>query len=345
MPQYLLLLLSLLFLPSTPEKPKGSNEPHLANIRQLTFGGQNAEAYLSWDEKKIVFQATRDSFKCDQIFTMNIDGSDVKLISNGEGRTTCSYFFPGDTTILYASTFLGGKNCPPPPDYSRGYVWPVYPSFDIFTCRADGSNLRRLTTTPGYDAEATISDVLKRIVFTSIRDGDLDIYTMNFDGTDVKRLTNELGYDGGPFFSWDGKMIVYRAYHPDLRRDSAEAAEYRKLLSENLVKPEKMEIFVMNSDGTDKRQLTHLGKASFGPFFFPDNKRIIFSSNYEDPQGRNFQLYTINLDGSGLHKVTSEGTYNFFPVFTRDGKHLIFCSNRGAKSVHELNVFIADWVE
>ena len=342
MPQYSLLLLYLLFFPSTSEKPKGSSEPHLANIRQLTFGGQNAEAYLSWDEKKLVFQATRDSFKCDQIFTMDIDGSDVTLISNGEGRTTCSYFFPGDTTILYASTFLGGKNCPPPPDYSRGYVWPVYPSFDIFTCKADGSKLRRLTTTPGYDAEATISDVSKRIVFTSIRDGDLDIYSMNFDGGDVKRLTNELGYDGGPFFSWDGKMIVYRAYHPT---DGAEAAEYKKLLSENLVKPEKMDIFVMNSDGSNKRQVTHLNKASFGPFFFPDNKRIIFSSNYEDLNGRNFQLYMINLDGTGLQRITSEGTYNFFPVFARDGKQLIFCSNRGAKSIHELNVFIADWMK
>lgn len=317
-------------------------EPHLKNIRQLTFGGQNAEAYLSWKGDKIIFQATRDSFKCDQIFSMNIDGSDLKLISNGQGRTTCSYYLPGDSEVIYSSTFLGGKDCPPTPDYSHGYVWPVYTSFDIFICKSDGSHLRQLTTTPGYDAEATVSDVLNRIVFTSTRDGDLDIYSMNLDGSDVRRLTSEIGYDGGPFYSWDGERVVYRAYHP---RDSAEVAEYKQFLSVGLVKPEKMELCVMNADGSDKRQITSFGKASFGPFFYPDNKRIIFSSNYEDPAGRNFQLYMINDDGTGLQKITSEGTYNFFPIFTRDGKHLVFCSNREAKSPHELNVFVADWVE
>ncbi|HEY9165482.1 MAG TPA: hypothetical protein VIS48_04920 [Candidatus Kryptonia bacterium] len=337
----ILIAISMLTLPAENHFIV-SNEPHLQNIRQLTFGGQNAEAYLSWDGKRIVFQATRDSFKCDQIFTMNIDGSDMKLISNGEGRTTCSYFLPGDSEIIYASTFLGGKGCPPPPDYSRGYIWPVYSSFDIFKCRADGSRLRRLTSAEGYDAEATVSDVLKRIVFTSVRDGDLDIYSMNFDGSGIKRLTHELGYDGGPFYSWDGTKIVYRAYHP---KDRSEAAEYKSLLKEKLVKPEKMELFIMNADGSRKKQLTNFGKASFGPFFFPGDKKIIFSSNYADPEGRNFQLYMINVDGTGLQSVTSVGTYNFFPIFSRDGKHLVFCSNRGAKSIHDLNVFVADWVK
>ncbi len=340
---YLVSLLSfLMMLSSGSREIFDSPEPHLKNIRQLTFGGQNAESYLSWKGDKIIFQATRDSFKCDQIFSMNMDGSDLKLISNGQGRTTCSYYLPGDSEVLYSSTFLGGADCPPTPDYSHGYVWPVYSSFDIFVCRSDGSHLRRLTTTPGYDAEATVSDVLNRIVFTSMRDGDLDIYSMNLDGTNVKRLTNEIGYDGGPFYSWDGKKIVYRAYHP---KDSAEVSEYKQLLSENLVKPTKMELYVINADGSDKRQLTSFGAASFGPFFYPDNQRIIFSSNYEDPAGRNFQLYMINVDGTGLKKITSEGTYNFFPIFTRDGKHLVFCSNRGAASLHELNVFVTDWVE
>lgn len=316
-------------------------EKHLQNIRQLTFGGENAEAYFSSDGKKLIFQSTRDGRQCDQIYTMNIDGSDVKLVSTGDGRTTCSYFFPGNKKILYSSTHLGGKGCPPRPDFSQGYVWAVYDTFDIFTAKPDGSNLKRLTTTPGYDAETTINRQ-GRLVFTSKRDGDLDIYTMDGNGKNVKRLTNELGYDGGPFWSYDGKQIVYRAYHPQTPK---EKADYIALLKQNLIRPTVLDIWVMNADGSNKRQVTHLNKASFAPYFFPDGKRIIFSSNQADPKGRDFDLYMIRTDGTGMERITFNPTFDGFPMFSPDGKKLVFASNRNDAKQGETNIFIADWVD
>ena len=317
-------------------------EKHLRNIKQLTFGGENAEAYFSSDGKQLIFQSTRDGRGCDQIYTMNVDGSGLKMISNGEGRTTCSYFYPGAKRVLYSSTHLGDKQCPPKPDFSRGYVWAVYPSFDVFTAKPDGSDLKQLTNSPGYDAETTITLDGKKLVFTSMRDGDLDIYSMDADGKNVKRLTNELGYDGGPFWSYDGKQIVYRAHHP--KTDEAKA-DYMSLLKQNLIRPTVLEIWVMNADGSNKRQVTSNGKANFGPYFFPDGKRIIFSSNIDDPRGRNFDLYQINVDGTGLERITFNDTFDGFPMFSPDGKKLVFASNRNAKAMGETNVFIADWVD
>jgi len=324
----------------SPQQPP--EEKHLSNIKQLTFGGENAEAYFSADGRRLIFQSTRDGRECDQIYTMNIDGSNVRMISNGSGRTTCSYFFPNLSRVLYSSTYLGGTSCPPRPDFSRGYVWAVYPTFDIFVARPNGSELKQLTGSPGYDAEATISTDGKKIVFTSMRDGDLDIYTMDANGKNVHRLTNEIGYDGGPFFSPDGKQIVYRAHHPQTEKDKA---DYLNLLKENLVRPVTLEIWIMNADGSNKRQVTRNGKANFAPYFFPDGKRIIFSSNMHDPKGRDFDLYTIHSDGSGLERITYNDTFDGFPMFSPDGKKLVFASNRNAKVRGETNVFIADWVE
>ena len=345
----LLTPLLLVFGPSlvlSQSQPSGGlrlpNEKHLRNLKQLTFGGENAEAYFSSDGKQLIFQSTRDSRGCDQIYTMNVDGSNVKMISNGDGRTTCSYFYPGAKRILYSSTHLGDKQCPPKPDFSRGYVWAVYDTFDVFTANPDGSNLKQLTDTPGYDAETTITLDGKKLVFTSIRDGDLDIYTMNADGSNVRRLTNELGYDGGPFWSYDGKQIVYRAHHP---KTEAAKTDYTGLLKQNLIRPTVLEIWVMNADGSNKRQVTSNGKANFGPYFFPDGKRIIFSSNMDDPRGRNFDLYKINVDGTGLERLTFNETFDGFPMFSPDGKKIVFASNRNAKAAGETNVFIADWVE
>ena len=316
-------------------------EKHLRNVKQLTFGGENAEAYFSADGRKLIFQSTRDGHQCDQIYTMNIDGSDVEMVSTGDGRTTCSYFFPNGKRILYSSTHLGSKQCPPRPDFSQGYVWAVYDTFDIFTANPDGSNLKQLTNTPGYDAETTISRDGK-LVFTSKRAGDLDIYTMDANGKNVKRLTNEPGYDGGPFWSYDGKQIVYRAYHPQTEK---EKADYIALLKQNLIRPTILEIWVMNADGSNKRQVTRLNKASFAPYFFPDGKRVIFSSNVADPKGRDFDLYMINVDGSGLERITYNNTFDGFPMFSPDGKKLVFASNRNAKVPGETNIFIADWVK
>src|SRR6266496_1532986 len=344
---FLLAIAPVVFHPrsetASPQNPDLAlpQEKHLRNMKQLTFGGENAEAYFSSDGKKLIFQSTRDGRECDQIYTMNIDGSDVRMVSTGEGRTTCAYFFPNGRSILYSSTHLGAKRCPPRPDFSKGYVWAVYDTFDIFTANPDGSNLKQLTNTVGYDAETTISRDGK-LVFTSKRDGDLDIYTMDGNGKHVKRLTNELGYDGGPFWSYDGKQIVYRAYHPQSEK---EKTDYSALLKQNLIRPTTLEIMVMNADGSNKRQVTHLNKASFAPCFFPDGKRIIFSSNVADPKGRDFDLYMINSDGTGLERITYNDTFDGFPMFSPDGRKLVFASNRNAKARGDTNIFIADWVK
>ncbi len=317
-------------------------ERRLRNVRQLSFGGENAEAYFSGDGSRLVFQSKRDGRECDQIYTMRADGTGTRMVSNGTGRTTCSYFFPNGKRVLYASTHLAARECPPRPDFSRGYVWPIYASFDIFTARPDGTGIKRLTATDGYDAEATISTDGRRIVFTSTRDGDLDIYTMDADGRHVRRLTTELGYDGGAFFSRDGKRIVYRAYHP---KTDAEIARYKQKLAEHVIEPNVFEIWVMDADGRNKRQVTRLGAASFAPYFFPDGQRIIFASNVNDPRQRNFDLYVVNTDGTNLERVTFNETFDGFPQFSPDGKRLVFASNRNAATPGDTNIFIADWVE
>jgi Tol biopolymer transport system component len=316
-------------------------ERHLANIRQLTFGGENAEAYFSFDGKWLVFQSTRDSIRCDQIFTMKPDGSDLRLASTGRGRTTCAYFMPDGNRIIYASTHLASADCPPAPDFSRGYVWPIYPGYDLFGSAPDGSDLRRLTDTSGYDAEATVGPD-GTIVFTSARDGDIDLYTMSPEGKDVRRLTTEIGYDGGAFFSADGKQIIYRAHHP---AEAEQIADFKALLADGLIRPATLEICIMNADGSDKKQLTHNGKANFCPFMSPSGKKIIFSSNLDDPKSREFDLYMMNADGSGLERVTTAPSFDGFPMWSPDGKRLVWGSNRMSQATHETNIFIADWVE
>lgn len=326
--------------PKTERPLAHSNESHLRNLRQLTFSGENAEAYFSSDNRWLIFQGHDTLESCDQIYTMDVNGRQRRLVSTGKGRTTCSYIFPGNRKILYSSTHLQSPACPPKPDYSRGYVWPIEASYDIFTADWDGSNVKPLTSAPGYDAEATLSRDGRKIVFTSVRDGDLDLYSMNADGTDVRRLTNEAGYDGGAFFSADGKSIVYRAHHPS---DPKELDDYRALLKEGLIRPTKLELFVMNADGSNKRKITDYGAASFAPFFHPDGKRIIFSSNKDDPRGREFDLYTVGIDGKGLERITYTKGFDGFPMFSSDGKLLVFASNRNAAKEGDTNLFIAEW--
>ncbi len=317
-------------------------ESHLRNARQLTFGGENAEAYFSADDRQLIMQSTHGEYGCDQIFTLPLSGGDLQLVSTGLGRTTCAYFFPSGQKILYSSTHLVNSSCPPPPDYSQGYVWALYPSYDIFVADPNGENVVRLTDTPGYDAEATISRDGQKIVFTSLRDGDLDIYTMDADGSNLKRLTNTLGYDGGPFFSYDGTKIIYRAYHPEAED---EKADYQRLLGQNLIRPTRLDIFVMDADGSNKRQLTDNGAANFAPYFFPSGDRVIFSSNMHQPRGRNFDLYAINIDGTGLERVTYHEEFDGFPMFNSDGTKLVWGSNRFNAEPGDTNIFIADWVE
>jgi len=318
-------------------------ERHLKNIKQLTNGGENAEAYFSSDGKQLIFQSKRDGRACDQIYRMNIDGSKVKMVSNGDGRTTCSYFFKGNKRVIYASTHGGKKECPPNPDMSQGYVWAVYPDFDLYTATPDGKDIKKLTNTPGYDAEATISPDGKKIIFTSERSGDLELYSMDIDGKNLKQLTDAVGYDGGAFYSPDSKMIVYRRSTP---KNEAEVSRYKSLLARHLIVPTTFEIWVMNADGSNKRQITNLAGGSFAPYFTPDGKKIIFCTNYfaTDPRKRNFDLALINLDGTELERVTFNESFDGFPMFSPNGKKLVFASNRNAAKEGETNVFIADWV-
>jgi TolB protein len=317
-------------------------EVHFQNMKQLTFGGENAEAYFSFDGKKLVFQSTRDNFECDQIYTMNIDGSDVRLISTGEGRTTCAYFLPGDERVIFSSTHVSDPHCPHKPDYSRGYVWPIYDSYNIYISDLDGNILQQLTSENAYDAEATVSPKGDKIVFTSTRNGDLDIYTMNIDGTGVRQLTDEPGYDGGAFFSPDGSKIVYRR----TRFGSPEEIEdYKSLLKENLIRPNRLDIYVMDADGGNKIKVTDNEGASFAPFFHPGGEKIIFASNMHDPKGRNFDLYMVDIDGTGLERITFFEDFDGFPMFSPDGKKFVFCSNRNNNLPGETNIFICDWME
>ena len=319
---------------------------HLRNVRQLTFGGQNAEAYFSLDDKSLIFQHQGEGVPCDQIYTIPVDTPDGKpatprLVSTGNGRTTCAYYFPSGDRILFSSTHASSPECPPKPDYSRGYVWPIYDTYQIFTAKPDGSDLKQLTHEHGYNAESTITRDGKHIVFTSTRNGDLDVYTMNADGSNVKQLTNELGYDGGPFWSYDGKKIVYRAQHP---KTPEEVADYKDLLSKGLIRPGNLEIWVMNADGSGKHQVTRNGAANFAPYWHPDGKRIVFASNVADPKnGRDFDLYIINEDGTGLERITYAPDFDAFPMFTSNGKRLVWASNRNGKAPHETNLFLADW--
>ena len=326
-------------------------ETHFKNIRQLTFGGDNAEAYWSFDNTKLIFQSNYDKWgvECDQIFFTNVDEDDMnvkqpKLISTGLGRTTCAYFLPGDSTFIYSSTHLGGDVCPPAPERRTDgkYLWPIYPSYDIFVADLDGNILSQLTDGEGYDAEPTVSPQGDKIVFTSTRTGDLELFTMDIDGSNVKQITDGVGYDGGAFFSPDGTKLVFRSSRPKADED---IADYKDLLSKGLVAPTDMEIYVCNVDGSELRKLTDLGKANWAPFFHPSGEKIIFSSNHKGARGFEFNLFMINLDGTGLEQISYDGVFDAFPMFSPDGTKIIWSSNRNNNGTRDTNLFVADWVD
>lgn len=314
---------------------------NLKNIRQLTNGGQNAEAYWSPDGKRLVFQSTREPYQCDQIFLMNADGSDQKLVSTGKGRTTCAYFLKDNRHIVYASTHEASDACPAPPDRSKGYLWGVFPGYELYVADLHGKITRKLTTMPGYDAEAVVNFKTGKLVYTSLESGDLDLWTMNPDGSAKKRITTDRGYDGGAVFSRDGKKIVWRANHP---KTPEQMARYDELLKENLTAPMKMELFISDADGGNRKQLTSNNCANFAPTFTPDGKNIVFSSNAHKCDGRDFELYMVGADGTGLKQITNFGGFTSFPEFSPDGKNLVFTSSMNAKSRYEFNIFVADWL-
>jgi hypothetical protein len=320
------------------------DEPHLADVRQLTFGGENAEAYWSWAGDQLILQARGPGQDCDRIYrTHPFERAPAFTpVSNGQGATTCSFFLPGDQDVIYASTQLGGAACPPRPDQSKGYVWPIYPTYDIFRAKADGTGITRLTDTPGYDAEGTVCGKDGSIIFTSARDGDIDLYRMDSDGKNVRRITDTPGYDGGAFWSADCTKIVWRASRPK----GKDLEEFRALLAQGLVRPSKLELYVANADGSDARQITYLDAASFAPYWHPSQKRILFSSNYGAPSPREFDIWAIDVDGTRLERVTAAPAFDGFPMFSPDGKWLAFSSNRATPpGQHDTNVFLARWVE
>jgi Tol biopolymer transport system component len=326
-------------------------ETNLKNLTQLTFGGNNAEAYFSFDDSKLVFQADYKEWgvECDQIFYMTAKGfagEKPQMLSTGLGRTTCSYFLPGNEEIIYSSTHLGGEKCPEAPRSVNGkYVWPIFENFDIFVADLEGNIKRQLTNEPGYDAEPTVSPDGKKIVFTSMRSGDLELYTMDIDGSNVQQVTDELGYDGGAFFSPDSKKLIFRASRP---KTEEEVKTYKDFLAQGLVQPTNMEIFVCNVDGSELTQITDLGGANWAPYFHPSGEKLLFASNHHSLGGEGrpkFNLFMINLDGTGLKQITHDTVFDAFPMFSFDGKKLVFSSNRNNGGTYDTNVFIADWVD
>lgn len=326
-------------------------EKHFKNIQQLTFGGDNAEAYFSYDGKWLIFQRTnpKEGIMCDEMFIGKIpkpgEKFEYKRISTGKGRTTCGFFTKDGKHVIYASTHLGADTCPPVPDrkkYGNKYIWPLYDSYDIFMADLNGKIVKQLTKSKGYDAEATLSPDGNKMIYTSDKDGDIDLYIMDLKTGKEKRITNTLGYDGGAWFSPDGKKIIWRASRP---KTDAEVKEYKELLAENLVAPTNMEVFVANADGSNVKQVTNFGNANWAPSFMHDSKRIIFASNHQSKRGYPFNLYTINGDGTNLEKVTAEKIFDAFAMFSPDGKKLVFCSNRNNGGTHDTNIFVADWVE
>jgi Tol biopolymer transport system component len=350
MRHYYLLFLATVFLvalstPAVSQSPgtlHDERETHLGEVRQLTFGGENAEAYWSPDGSELIFQSTRTPYECDQIFRMPIsDPAALSLVSTGQGRTTCGFFTADSNRVIYSSTHEDSTQCPAPPDHSRGYVWPIYDTYQIYSAAPDGSDLKRLTNTNSYDAEATVCSTDGSIVFTSTRDGDLDLYRMDADGANVKRLTDTPGYDGGAFFSRDCSQIVWRTSRPT----GKELEDYQALLVQGLVRPSEMELWVANADGSEARQITYLGGANFAPFFFPNGKRILFSSNHDDPNGREFDIWAVNVDGTGLERITYTPDFDGFPMFSPDGEWLAFASNRNQGAPGDTDVYLARWIE
>ena len=329
--------------------PDSFIDKYMFNLTQLTFDGDNGEAYFSSDGKQLIYQSNRGGVSCDKIWIMNIDGSNPHRVSPSHGAHTCSFFVPGHEFIVFASTSHLEGDCPPRPNIPAHirYAWPLHP-YSIFRANRDGSNMVRLTQNLQYDAEPIVSSDGKKIVFGSQRENNFDVYLMNSDGTGLKRLTDTFGYDGGPWFSPDGTKIVWRAWHP---QTDQEKAQWRENMQSNYITATPLDLWVMNTDGTNKTRLTNNGATNWAPSWHPDGKRIIFSSNMDDwnekyqSYGHNFEIYLLFIESGKLERLTFNKVFDSFPMFSPDGNKIVFGSNRNAKNPRSTDIFIADWLE
>ncbi len=313
-------------------------EKHFSQLRQLTFEGENAEAYFSPDGKKLIYQWTGPDGGCDQQYILDLTSGERKMFSSGKGRTTCGYYdYPKGDRLIYATTEGGKAECPPPPDHSLGYVWALYPDFEL-VWQKPGGEPEPFVAGPGYDAEATVCFQTGQVVFTSTRSGDLELFIVDGDGKNLKQLTDLPGYDGGAFFSPDCKHIVWRASRPEGKA----LADYKALLAKDMIRPSALEVFWMNVDGTGVKQLTDNGKANFGPYPLNGDAGVVFSSNMGDSE-REFDLYLVGLDGGEPERVTYTEGFDGFPMMSPDGEWFVFASNRADPKSRQTNLYIAKW--
>ena len=310
---------------------------HLTNVRQVTSGLSRAgEGYFSPDGRSVIFQAVpylvpsifhhpkpdEDGY---QIYTGVLDlDTPARMVSTGKGRCTCPFFHPSGKSILFASTHLSPSTEAAPskgPAYSRTerYRWEFPETMDIFSASPDGGNLKRLTDTPGYDAEGSYSADGSRIVFTSFRDGDAEIYIMDADGKNPRRITHAKGYDGGPFFSPDGKRIIYRS---DRKGNDL------------------LQVYVNNTEGTAERALTQNEFVNWGPYWHPDGSHVIYATSKHGHS--NYELYLMNVDSGAEERITYHEGFDGLPVFSPDGKRLMWTSS-GRTTDRKSQLFIADF--
>jgi Tol biopolymer transport system component len=273
---------------------------HFGNIRQLTRGGQNAEAYWSPDGKRLIFQSTRKGYECDQIFIMNADGSNQKLVSTGKGRTTCGYFLADGKHIVYASTHAAGEACPPSPDRSKGYVWGVFPGYDIYLATDDGRIQKKLTDATGYDAEATVNWKTGRIVYSKLvwranhpktsetmtrykellaenltAPMKMELMIADADGKNPRQITNYGCASFAPSFTPDGKKIIFSS-------------------NKNECDSRHFELFLINVDGTGLEQVTNFGGFTSFAEFSPDGKKLVFCSDRDAKERYEFNIFTAD---------------------------------------------------
>ena len=325
------------------------DETRFLELYQLTFGGENAEAYWSFAGDRLVLQRRHpvEGVDCDRIYVL--DDGELTQVSSGRGVTTCAYFLPGDREVLFASTHGEHASCPAPPDRSKGYVWKLHPEYEVYVVDLESGTERQLTDAPGYDAEGTVSPLGDRIVFTSVRSGDPELWTCDLAGGALHQVTDSPGYDGGAFFSHGGDRLIWRATAFTPGAEADEQAAFAQLLEEHLVRPSAMELVTSLVDGTLRRTLTSLGGANWAPYFTPDDRHVLFSSNHHvGPRSRNFDLFLVPSEGGphgaeSAERVTTYEGFDSFPMFHPRGEWLAFSSNRGGSVEGETNVFLARW--